>query len=214
MGKLTNKVALVTGGNSGIGLATAKLYKEEGAQVIITARSQETFAKAKQEYGSVFDVVQTDVSKLEDLDRLYAHIKSKYGKLDVIFANAGVALFSPTTEVTPEFFDNQFNTNVKGLFAKKIQGRREILERQKVFFAFALKMNAIYRSINFFIARISGHPVFHFLISKRCFSGTWGLCYLSRCSRMPTKMLLKGEHLLHFLGDSINTPGIVSKEFE
>lgn len=116
MSKLSNKVALVTGGNSGIGLATAKLYKDEGAQVIITARSNETFEKAKKEYGNVFDVVQTDVSKVEDLDRLYAHIKAKYGKLDVLFANAGVALFAPTIEVTPEFFDNQFNTNVKGLF--------------------------------------------------------------------------------------------------
>lgn len=116
MGKLSNKIALVTGGNSGIGLATAKLFRSEGAQVIITARSADTFDKAKKELGSQFDVVQTDVSKLEDLDRLYAHIKSKYGKIDVLFANAGVALFSPTVEVTPEFFDNQFNTNVKGLY--------------------------------------------------------------------------------------------------
>lgn len=116
MSKLTNKVALVTGGNSGIGLATAKLYKEEGAQVIITARSAETFAKAQKEFGSHFDVVQTDVSKVEDLDRLYTHIKNKYGKLDVLFANAGIAAFAPTTEVTPEFFDNQFNTNVRGLY--------------------------------------------------------------------------------------------------
>ena len=116
MSKLINKVALVTGGNSGIGLATAKLYKEEGAKVIITARSNETFEKAKKEYGNVFDVVQADVSKVEELDRLYAHIKSKYGKLDVLFANAGIASFAPTIEVTPEFFDTQFNTNVKGLY--------------------------------------------------------------------------------------------------
>lgn len=116
MTKLANKVALVTGGNSGIGLATAKLFKDQGAKVIITARSQKTFEQAVQEYGAVFDVVQTDVSKPAELDRLYAHIKQKYGKLDVLFANAGVALFAPTTEVTPEFFDNQFNTNVRGLY--------------------------------------------------------------------------------------------------
>lgn len=116
MSKLVNKVALVTGGNSGIGLATAKLYKEQGAQVIITARSKETFEKAKLELGTHFDVVQTDVSKDEDLERLYTHIKTKYGKLDVLFANAGVAHFAPTSEVTSDFFDNQFNTNVKGLF--------------------------------------------------------------------------------------------------
>lgn len=116
MTKLANKVALVTGGNSGIGLATAKLFKEQGARVIITARSNETFAKAKAEYGSLFDVVQADVSNVAELDRLYAHIKATYGKFDVLFANAGVAIFAPTTEVTPEFFDNQFNTNVKGLY--------------------------------------------------------------------------------------------------
>lgn len=116
MSKLANKVALITGGNSGIGLATAKLYKEQGAKVIITARSNETFEKAVKEYGTHFDVVQADVSKLNELDGLYTHIKNKYGKLDILFANAGVAIFAPTTEVTSDFFDNQFNTNVKGLY--------------------------------------------------------------------------------------------------
>jgi len=116
MSKLANKIALVTGGNSGIGLATAKLYKEQGAQVIITARSSTTFAQAQKEYGSQFDVVQTDISKTEDLDRLYAHIKAKYGRLDVLFANAGIAKFAPTIETTPAFFDEQFNTNVRGLY--------------------------------------------------------------------------------------------------
>lgn len=114
--KLNNKIALVTGGNSGIGLATAKLFKEQGAQVIITARSQETFDKAKKEYGSHFDVVQADISKPQQLDKLYAHIKTTYGRLDVLFANAGVALFKDTKEVTEDFFDNQFNTNVRGLY--------------------------------------------------------------------------------------------------
>jgi NAD(P)-dependent dehydrogenase (short-subunit alcohol dehydrogenase family) len=114
--KLQNKIALVTGGNSGIGLATAKLFKEEGAQVIITASSAESFAKAKAEYGTPFDVVQANVTSLAELDVLYAHIKSKYGKLDVLFANAGIAKFSPTIETTSDFFDQQFNTNVKGLY--------------------------------------------------------------------------------------------------
>lgn len=116
MGKLTNKVALITGGNSGIGLATAKLFKEEGATVIVTARSKETFEKAQKELGQIFDVVQADVSKLEDLDRLYAHVKEKYGKFDILFANAGIAAWMPTSETTPEFFDNHFNTNVRGLY--------------------------------------------------------------------------------------------------
>ena len=116
MSKLTNKVALITGGNSGIGLATAKLFKDQGAKVIITASSAKTFEKTKAEYGNVFDVVQADVSNLSDIDRLYDHIKSKYGKFDILFANAGVAGFTPTLEVTPEYFDNQFNINVKGLY--------------------------------------------------------------------------------------------------
>lgn len=115
MSKLSNKIALVTGGNSGIGLATAKLFKEEGAQVIITASSKKSFDAAQAEFGNVFDIVQTDVSKVEELDRLYAHIKSKYGKLDVIFANAGIALHGPLSEVTPEQYEHQFDINVKGV---------------------------------------------------------------------------------------------------
>ena len=114
--KLEGKVALITGGNSGIGLATAKLFKEQGAKVIVTARSQETFEKSKKEIGSHFDVVKADVSQLSELDSLYKHIKTQYGTLNVLFANAGVALFRPTTESDPAFFDNQFNTNVRGLY--------------------------------------------------------------------------------------------------
>ncbi len=116
MGKLSNKVALITGGNSGIGLATAKLFKEQGATVVITARSKESFEKAQKELGSLFDIVQTDVSQLSELDRLYTHIKAKHGKLDVLFANAGIAGFRPTSDVDGGYFDDQFNTNVKGLY--------------------------------------------------------------------------------------------------
>ena len=116
MKRLEGKIALVTGGNSGIGLATAQRFHAEGAKVVITARSPETYRKAQADFGDRFDVVQTDVSKLEDLDRLYAHIKSKHGGLDVLFANAGIALFAPTTESAPDFFDAQFDTNVRGLF--------------------------------------------------------------------------------------------------
>jgi NAD(P)-dependent dehydrogenase (short-subunit alcohol dehydrogenase family) len=114
--KLEGKVALITGGNSGIGLATAKLFKDQGAKVIVTARSQETYEKAQKEIGAHFDVVKADVSQLGELDSLYKHIKAKYGTLNILFANAGVALFRPTTESEPDFFDTQFNTNVKGLY--------------------------------------------------------------------------------------------------
>ncbi len=114
--KLAGKVALITGGNSGIGLATAKLFKAQGAQVIVTARSQETYEAAQKEIGQNFDVVKADISKLNEIDSLYKHIKAKYGTLNILFANAGVALFRPTTESDPDFFDNQFNTNVRGLY--------------------------------------------------------------------------------------------------
>ncbi len=114
--KLNGKIALITGGNSGIGLATAKLFKAEGAKVIITARSAETFKAAKAELGTQFDVVQTDVSDTKQLTALYSHIHSTYGGLDILFANAGVALFRPTLESDEAFFDNQFDTNVRGLY--------------------------------------------------------------------------------------------------
>jgi len=114
--KLEGKVALVTGGNSGIGLATAKLFTEHGAKVIITVRSNESFAKAKKEYGNVFDVIQTDVSSLSDLDRLYESIKSKYGVLDIVFANAGIATPRPAKDVDSEFYEMIMNTDVKGVF--------------------------------------------------------------------------------------------------
>lgn len=113
--KLEGKTAVITGGNSGIGLATAKLYKEQGANVIITARSPESFAKAQAEFGEVFDVFQTDITQLDEIKDLAAKVKDKYGSIDILFANAGIAYFAPLSEVTSEFFDSQFNTNVKGL---------------------------------------------------------------------------------------------------
>jgi len=114
--KLQGKVALVTGGNSGIGLASAHLLAQHGAKVIITARSAETFAKAKKDFGTAFDVVQCDISNLADLDKLYKHIETKYKKLDIVFANAGMGEFVPTTEITPELYDRMMNTNAKGTY--------------------------------------------------------------------------------------------------
>lgn len=114
--KHLNKVALITGGNSGIGLATAQRLKQEGAHVIITARNQDSYQKAIKEFGSEFDIQKADVMNLSELDQLYSYIKNKYKKLDIVFANAGVALFRPTSDVDTAFFDLQFNTNVKGLY--------------------------------------------------------------------------------------------------
>ena len=114
--KLDGKVTLITGGNSGIGLATARLFQEHGARVIVTARSKETFDKAQKEVGEQFDVVKADISQIGEIENLYAHIKGKYGVLNILFANAGIAFFRPTAESDPDFFDHQFNTNVRGLY--------------------------------------------------------------------------------------------------
>src|SRR5215813_4484829 len=115
MSKLEGKVALVTGGNSGIGLATAKQFVNEGAYVFITGRREPELAAAVKEIGRNVTGVQGDVSKLGDLDRLFAQIKREKGKLDIVFANAGVAKYAPLGTITEEFYDSIFDINVKGL---------------------------------------------------------------------------------------------------
>jgi NAD(P)-dependent dehydrogenase (short-subunit alcohol dehydrogenase family) len=115
MRKLEGKIALVTGGNSGIGLATAKRFVKEGAHVFITGRRDAELAAAAREIGKDVTGVQGDVSNLGDLDRLFAQIKGEKGKLDVVFANAGVAKYAPFGEITEELYDSIFDTNVKGL---------------------------------------------------------------------------------------------------
>ncbi len=115
MAKLEGKIALVTGGNSGIGLATAKRFVCEGAHVFITGRRQQELEGAVREIARNVTGVQGDVSKLDDLDRLFAQIKRDKGKLDVVFANAGVARYAPLGTITEEGFDSIFDTNVKGV---------------------------------------------------------------------------------------------------
>src|SRR3989454_1422327 len=113
MGKLEGKIALVTGGNSGIGLATAKQFVNEGAYVFITGRRD--LAAAVKEIGSNVTDVQGDVSNLGDLDRLFAQIEQEKGRLDIVFANAGVAAYAPFGKITEEHYDSIFDINVKGL---------------------------------------------------------------------------------------------------
>src|ERR1700716_1458878 len=112
-GKLQAKVAGITGGTTGIGLAAAKLFVKEGAYVFITGRRQKELDQAVQAIGSNVTGVQGDVAKLTDLDRLYEVVKSK-GRIDVVFANAGVAEFAPLGKITEEHFDRLFSINVKG----------------------------------------------------------------------------------------------------
>jgi NAD(P)-dependent dehydrogenase (short-subunit alcohol dehydrogenase family) len=115
MGKLEGKIALITGGNSGIGLATAKRFVNEGAYVFITGRRDSELAAAVKEIARNVTGVQGDVSKLDDLDRLFEQIKREKGKLDIVFANAGVARYAPLGAITEEFFDSIFDINVKGV---------------------------------------------------------------------------------------------------
>ena len=116
MARLQGKVAVVTGGNSGIGLATAKRFREEGAKVVITGRDQKTLDEAVKTIGGEVLAVRADVSKLADLDRLYKSVSEKFGKIDVLFANAGIAKFAPFSDSTEALFDETFDINVKGVF--------------------------------------------------------------------------------------------------
>jgi NAD(P)-dependent dehydrogenase (short-subunit alcohol dehydrogenase family) len=115
MGKLERKVAVITGGSTGIGLAAAMLFVSEGAYVFITGRRQKELDEAVKAIGSNVTGIQGDVSNLSDLDRLFAQIKREKGKLDIVFANAGVAKLAPFGTISEEHFDSLFNSNVKGL---------------------------------------------------------------------------------------------------
>jgi len=116
MKRLEGKVAVVTGGNSGIGLATAKRLQEEGARVAIAGRSKKTLDEAVKTIGNGVVAVQADVAKLADVDRLYAEVSRKLGKIDVLFVNAGVAKFAPLAETSESLYDEQFDINIKGAY--------------------------------------------------------------------------------------------------
>ena len=113
MPKLDGRTALVTGGNSGIGLAAARALAKEGAQVYITGRRQRELATAVEEIGSNAVGVLGDVSNLGDLDRLFEQIRREKGRLDILFANAGIAKYGALGEITEELYDSIFDTNVR-----------------------------------------------------------------------------------------------------
>lgn len=115
MSKLDGKIAVVTGGSSGIGLAIAQKFVEEGAYVFITGRRLAELEKAVAAIGKNVTAVQSDVAKLEDLDRLYEQVKAEKGALDIIVANAGIAEFAPLGEITVEHYDKIFDINVRGV---------------------------------------------------------------------------------------------------
>jgi NAD(P)-dependent dehydrogenase (short-subunit alcohol dehydrogenase family) len=115
MGKLEGKIALITGGNSGIGLATAKEFVNEGAYVFITGRRERELAAAVDAIGKNVIGIQGDMAKLADLDRVYAKIKQDKGRLDIVFANAGIAKSAALGDTTEELYDATFGVNVKGV---------------------------------------------------------------------------------------------------
>ncbi len=116
MNRLEGKVAVVTGGNSGIGLATAKRFQEEGARVAILGRSRKTLDEAVKTIGNGVVAVQGDVAQLADLNKLYTEVSQKLGRIDVLFVNAGVAKFVPFAETSESTYDEQFDVNIKGAY--------------------------------------------------------------------------------------------------
>ena len=114
--KLAGKIAVITGGSSGIGLATAKRFVEEGAHVVITGRREKELKEAAAFIKRNVTTVAGDVSRLEDLDRLYAVVKEKHGHIDILFANAGAGTIAPLAVATEAHFDQTFDVNVKGMF--------------------------------------------------------------------------------------------------
>src|SRR5258708_5393 len=116
MKRLAGKVAVVAGGNSGIGVATAQRLQQEGARVAIAGRSKKTLDEAVKTIGNGVVAVQADVAKLADVDKLYSEVSQKLGKIDVLFVNAGVAKFAPLAETSESLYDEQFDINIKGAY--------------------------------------------------------------------------------------------------
>src|SRR5579862_1634580 len=162
--KLAGKIAVITGGNSGIGLATAKRFVEEGAHVVITGRREKELKAAAALIGKNVTTVIGDVTRLEDLDRLYAVVKEKHGHIDVLFANAGWGEIAPLETATEAHFDKTFDLNVKGTF----------FAVQKALLLFKDGGSII---LNSSVANVRGDPGFStYAASKaavRCFARGW-----------------------------------------
>jgi NAD(P)-dependent dehydrogenase (short-subunit alcohol dehydrogenase family) len=164
--KLAGKIAVITGGSSGIGLATAKRFISEGAYVFITGRRKTELDAAVREIGSNVMGVQGDAARLDDLDKLYAAVKEQKGKLDIVFANAGTGEFAPLGQITETHFDKQFNVNVRGLLFT-VQKALPLLRQGG-----AIVLNAS-------IVSITGSPAFSVYSATkaavRSFARTWSV---------------------------------------
>jgi NAD(P)-dependent dehydrogenase (short-subunit alcohol dehydrogenase family) len=160
------KVALVTGGSSGIGLASAKLFAQRGATVYITGRRQKELDEAVGEIGPAATGIQGDVSRLADIEKIYQIIREQKGKLDILFANAGIGEFAPLGKITEEHFDKQFDINVKGtLFT--VQGALPLMPAGS-----AIVLNAS-------LVSIKGNPAFSIYSATkaalRSFARNWAV---------------------------------------
>jgi NAD(P)-dependent dehydrogenase (short-subunit alcohol dehydrogenase family) len=116
MDRLKGKIAVITGGNSGIGLATAREFVEQGAKVVVSGRDQKTLDEAVRELGPEVLAVRADVAQLADIDKLFTAVKAKFGRIDVLFVNAGIGKFAPFDAVTEEFYDAILDVNLKGAY--------------------------------------------------------------------------------------------------
>jgi NAD(P)-dependent dehydrogenase (short-subunit alcohol dehydrogenase family) len=116
MKKLEGKIALITGGSTGIGQAAARLFHDEGARVFVTGRSEQTLAEAKESLPDGITTIQSDASRLEDIDDLAATLKEKAGRIDVLYVNAGIAKFMPFESITPDIYDEMFAINMRGAY--------------------------------------------------------------------------------------------------
>src|SRR6204780_3449042 len=166
MKNLEGKIAVVTGGSSGIGLATAKRFVDEGAYVFITGRRQNELDAAVKQIGRNITGVQGDVAKLADIDKLYAAVKEQKGKLDVVFANAGIGELAPIGQITEEHFDKQFDVNVKGLLFTVQKALRLLQDGGSIV-------------LNASIVSITGNPAFSVYSATkaavRSFARTWSV---------------------------------------
>ena len=165
-GKLENQIALVTGGTSGIGLATARRFIQEGAQVVVSGRRQSQLDAAVETLGPAATGVLADVSRADDMTRLFATIRNRHGRLDVVFANAGGGSLAPLGDITEAQFDATFGANVKGVLFT-VQGALPLMSRGG-----AIVLNAS-------TAGVKGTPAFSvYSASKaavRNFARSWSL---------------------------------------
>lgn len=164
--KLDGKVAVVTGGSSGLGFATAQRFVNEGAYVFVTGRRSSELDAAVSQLGKNATGIVGDVAKLEDLDRLYSAVREQKGGLDIVFANAGIGEFAPLGQITEEHFDKQFNINVKGL----------LFTVQK---ALPLLRDGAAIVLNASIVSVKGNPAFSVYSATkaavRSFARTWAV---------------------------------------